>query len=79
MLCAAALAAVDTLTMLVLSSGCRYFTISEGVPNQLTELGMELLLQEDGLNASAIEAIKEVYRPEGGYPYPENLGNYSIW
>ena len=77
MLRATALIVVETLTTALSLS--RYFTISEGVPNQLTELGMEQLLQEDGLNGSAIQAIKEVYRPGGGYPYPENLGNYSIW
>lgn len=40
---------------------------------------MNLLLRGDGLNESVIRAIKEVYRPGGGYPYPADLGNYSIW
>ena len=56
-----------------------YFTILEKVPNQLTEVGMDALLLGEGVNMSKIEGLKEVYDPDGGYPYPANLGNYSIW
>ncbi len=56
-----------------------YFTISEKVPNQLTEVGMDVLLLDEGLNRSTIQALKAVYDPDGDYPYPANLGNYSIW
>ena len=79
MLCSDTHSCRDSEMMPLCQPGYRYFTVSEKVPNQLTELGMELLLRADGLNESAIRAIKEVYRPGGGYPYPADLGNYSIW